>query len=62
MNFAKYLLLGVNKKATNAAVRGELGQFPVAITLLTRASKYWSRFDPSIKSDTLCLYCLPRLS
>jgi hypothetical protein len=35
------LVLGVHKKATNNAVRGELGKFPILITMLSLAIKYW---------------------
>jgi hypothetical protein len=35
------LILGVHKKATNNAVRGELGRFPILITMLSLAIKYW---------------------
>ena len=37
------LLLGVNKKAVNHAVRGELGKFPIAIGLIEHALKFWFR-------------------
>ena len=35
------ILLGVNKKATNNAVRGELGNFPLLISMLRLTIKYW---------------------
>ena len=34
-------ILGVNKKATNNAVRGELGSFPVLLQMLKQSIKYW---------------------
>ena len=40
LKFCKYLL-GVNRKACNAAVRGELGKLPVLTGLLPHAAKYW---------------------
>jgi hypothetical protein len=49
IRFFKYLL-GVNKKATNAAVRGELGEYPLLTGLLSQTGKYWLRLcalDPS---------------
>ncbi len=42
LKFYKYLL-GVNRRTTNAAVRGELGQFPLLITTLPLSIKYWLR-------------------
>lgn len=35
------LVLGVHKKATNAAVRGELGSYPLLIIMLRLSIKYW---------------------
>ena len=35
------LILGVHKKSTNNAVRGELGRFPILITMLCLSIKYW---------------------
>ena len=49
IKFCKYML-GVNKKACNAAVRAELGQFPVLTNLLIHSAKYWfhvGNLDPS---------------
>jgi hypothetical protein len=40
LRFGKYLL-GCNRTTSNAAVRGELGQYPLLLTLLTHAAKYW---------------------
>ena len=40
LKFCKYLL-GVNKHATNAAVRGELGTFPLLIPALSHCISYW---------------------
>ena len=48
--FCKYLL-GVHRKSSNAAVRGELGSFPIAIIFLTQSLKYWSRLT-MIKSNS----------
>ena len=38
----KYVL-GVNRKATNAAVFGELGRFPIAIVVQCNTIKYFQR-------------------
>ena len=42
VKLCKYIL-GVRKFATNAAVRGELGRFPLLIKMLPLAVKFWSR-------------------
>lgn len=39
------VILGVNKKATNNAVRGELGSFPLLIPLLCLSIKYWWKLN-----------------
>lgn len=51
INFCKYVL-GVNRKTTHAAVRGELGQFSLLNTLLTNAAKFWFRLG-AIDSETI---------
>ena len=33
--------MGVNKRAVNLAVKGELGRFPVGISCMLQAFKYW---------------------
>ena len=40
LSYNKFIL-GVNKKPTTAAVRGELGCFPLLITMLPQAAKFW---------------------
>ena len=42
IKFLKYVL-GVHRKATNAAVFGELGRFPIAIEVLCNTIKYFQR-------------------
>ena len=42
MNFGKYIL-GVNRKACNAGVRGELGLYPVYFDIISRAINYSHR-------------------
>ena len=37
------LLLGVNKRAVNHAVRGKIGKYPVAIGLIMHSLKFWLR-------------------
>ena len=45
--------LGVNKKAVNLAVKGGLGRFPVVISCLLQALKYWHHLQ---SSDNILLY------
>ena len=51
VKLCKYLL-GVQKKSTNNAVRGELGIFPILIQALKRAYHYSQRFR-SLSIDSL---------
>ena len=44
MKFMK-IALGVNSKATNFAVRSELGRFPIHIKIYTAMLKYWNRLN-----------------
>ena len=44
IRLCKYLL-GVGKKTTNNAVRGELGRFPLAIRIITQFIAYWNRMQ-----------------
>ena len=41
------LILGVFRRATNTAVRGELGSYPLLITMLCLAIKYWWHLNNS---------------
>ena len=43
IKFCKYLL-GLNKKASNLEVRGELGRYPLYIDVVLSMIKYWIRF------------------
>ena len=36
-------ILGVHRKATNAAILGDLGRYPLIIYILKQSFKYWSR-------------------
>jgi len=58
--FCKYLL-GVHRKASNVAVKGELGRFPLLIELLCHSIKNWSRIcdvsDFSILKSTYVEAC-----
>ena len=38
-------VLGVHKKATNNAVRGELGSYPILISMIALAIKYWWKLN-----------------
>ena len=40
IKFCKFLL-GVNKRVVNLAVKGELTRFPVGISCMLQALKYW---------------------
>ena len=51
IRLCKYLL-GVGKKTTNNAVRGELGRFPLAMKIITQSISYWNRMQ---KIDDLSL-------
>ena len=42
IKLCKYLL-GVNKYSTNAAVKGELGRYPLMVKFLNHSLKYWFR-------------------
>ena len=37
-------ILGVHRKTTNTAVRGELGRYPLAVHIIKLVIKYWMRF------------------
>ena len=39
--------MGVNKRAVNLAVKGELGRFPVGISCMLQAFKYWYHIQSS---------------
>ena len=39
------LILGVHRKSSNHAVRGELGSHPILIFMLTLAIKYWWKLN-----------------
>ena len=40
LRFVNYFSLGLNRKASNYAARGELGRFPLQITILKQILKY----------------------
>ena len=52
------LLLGVNKKAVNHAVRGELGKFSIAIGLIEFALNFWFG---TVNLDNQALFARPML-
>ena len=43
---SKYIL-GLNKRCTNAAVRGEIGRFPILFNIIINILKYWVRITES---------------
>ena len=42
IKLCKYVL-GVSKKSTNAAVKGELGRYPLMLKALSQSVNYWMR-------------------
>ena len=48
--------MGVHKHSTNDAVRGELGSFPISLTLTKHALKYWARLT-MIDTNSLIYKC-----
>ena len=46
VKFCKFLL-GVNKRAVNLAVKGDLGRFPIGISCMLQAFKYWYHIQSS---------------
>ena len=61
LNFNKYIL-GVNRKTTTAAVRGELGCFPLLVTMLPQAAKYWFKISMNENNDLVGSAYLDSLS
>ena len=51
LKFCKYLL-GVHRKSTNAAVRGEIGRYPLLISMLNLSARYHDRIY-SLGNSTL---------
>ena len=52
VNYSKFIL-GVNRKACNAGVRGELGIFPIYIQIITNVIKYYNRLSQVPKHTLL---------
>ena len=46
VKFCKFLL-GVNKRAVNVAVKGDLERFPIGISCMLQAFKYWYHIQSS---------------
>lgn len=46
------LILGVHRKTTNHAVRGELGSFPILLTMLQLSVKYWWHLNDLCMKNT----------
>ena len=46
VKFCKFIL-GVNKRAVNLAVKGELGRFPASCSCIIQAFKYWYHLQES---------------
>ena len=47
------IVLGVNSKATNFAVRCELGRFPLHIKIYIAMLKYWNRLNDLIDNPII---------
>jgi hypothetical protein len=52
ISFSKFLL-GVHKKASNCAVRGELGNFPLGIDIVATVLKYYKRLESRDENSVL---------
>ena len=54
------LTLGVNRKTTNNAVRGDLGSYPILIFMLSLSLKYWWKLNNDCLhgSDSLAVLAL----
>ena len=57
VKLCKYLL-GVHKKSTNNAVRGELGRYPLLINVLECSVRYYNRMLSSRNDSLVKLSCL----
>ena len=51
LNLCKYVL-GVNRKTTNDAVRGELGRYPLLIDILSQTVRYYERIK-TLENESL---------
>ena len=40
VKFCKFFIMGVNKRAVNLAVKGELGRFPISFLCIIQAFRY----------------------
>ena len=49
IKFCKFII-GVNKRAVNLAVKGELGRFPVSFSCIIQAFKYWHHLQETSNS------------
>ncbi len=52
LRFCK-ILLGVHRKATNTAVRGALGTYPISLHILKQVLKYWMRMSRGNRNPVL---------
>ena len=57
VKLCKYLL-GVHRKSTNDAVRGELGRFPLLITILNHSFQYFRKIEKSTICSLAKISCL----
>ena len=58
VKFCKFLM-GVNKRAVNLAVKGELGRFSIEISCMLQAFKYWYHIQSSnniLLQEALAVY------
>ena len=56
VRLCKYLL-GVHRKSTNDAVRGETGRFPILITILNHSYRYFQRMNESSNPSLAKISC-----
>ena len=56
LKLCKYLL-GVHRKSTNAAVRGEIGRYPLLISMLNLAARYHERIQSLEHSSLVKMSC-----
>ena len=57
VKMCKYLL-GVHRKSTNDAVRGELGRFPLLITILNNSFRYFEKMKTRCNNSLAKISCM----
>ena len=59
VKLCKYLL-GVHRKSTNDAVRGELGRFPLLISILNNSFQYMRKMEQSCTHSLVKISCMDK--